>query len=85
MGNELFTEVTDLTGLPKNLISSELVSILGNVGTSPQEMTLEDLRKAMATYLTEVIGPKLIEEEQEALAREMGMPVSCDTKPELDA
>lgn len=62
MGNELFKEVTDLTGLPKSLISQELVDILGRVGTTPHAVTLEDLRKAMATYLTEVIGPNLMEE-----------------------
>jgi hypothetical protein len=56
MGNELFKEVTDLTGLPKSLISEELVQILGQVGTTPHAVTLEDLRKAMATYLMEVIG-----------------------------
>ena len=55
MGNELFKEVTDLTGLPKSLISEELVSILGQVGSNPHAVTLEDLRKAMATYLMEVI------------------------------
>lgn len=63
MGNELFTEVTDLTGLPKSLISEELVSILGRVGATPHAVTLEDLRRAMATYLTEVIGPNLAAEE----------------------
>ena len=68
MGNELFKEVTDLTGLPKSLISEELVSILGRVGTSPHAVTLEDLRKAMATYLTEVIGPNLSnDDEQDAV------------------
>ncbi len=58
MGNRLFKEVTALTKLPKNLISEELVTILKNVGTSPQSMTLEDLRKAMAAYLTDVMGQK---------------------------
>ena len=65
MGNELFKEVADLTGLPKSLISEELVSILGSVGTTPHAVTLEDLRKAMATYLTEVIGPNLSHEDDE--------------------
>ena len=64
MGNELFTEVADLTGLPKNLISEELVSILEQVGTTPHAVTLEDLRKAMATYLTEVVGPILTPEHE---------------------
>jgi hypothetical protein len=59
MGNRLFREVTDLTGLPKKLISEELVTILGRVGSTPQQVTLEDLRTAMAMYLTEVIGPDM--------------------------
>ena len=59
MGNRLFDEVTDLTGLPKNLISEELVSILEGAGTDPHAVTLEDLRKAMAMYLTEVMRPNL--------------------------
>mgnify|MGYP001617475151 CR=1 FL=1 len=62
MGNRLFKEVADLTGLPKNLISEELVAILGEVGATPHQVTLDDLRKAMATYLTEVIGPELEQE-----------------------
>lgn len=56
MGNRLFTEVTDLTGLPKNLISEELVEILGQVGSNPQAVTIEDLREAMIKYLTAVMG-----------------------------
>lgn len=63
MGNRLFKEVTDLTGLPKNLISKELVDILGRVGTTPHAVTLEDLRTAMAMYLTEVIGPDVVESD----------------------
>lgn len=70
MGNELFKEVTDLTGLPKGLISEELVSILGRVGSAPHAVTLEDLRKAMATYLIEVIGPNLEDDVQDAFTQE---------------
>ncbi len=81
MGNELFTEVTDLTGLPKSLISEELVSILGRVGTSPHAVTLEDLRKAMATYLTEVIGPNLNEDDEQDVVMQ-GQPVSTPKSEE---
>ncbi|MEW6056816.1 MAG: hypothetical protein AB1540_09385 [Bdellovibrionota bacterium] len=56
MGNRLFQEVADLTGLPKHLISEELVTILGQVGSNPQAVTLEDLRRAMTMYLREVMG-----------------------------
>lgn len=68
MGNRLFSEVTDLTGLPKNLISDELVEILGEVGSTPHAVNMEDLRQAMAMYLMEVIGPELEKEAAENFA-----------------
>ena len=58
MGNPLDNEVKDLTRLPKTLISEELVAILGRTKTTSHAVTLEDLRKAMAGYLTDVIRPK---------------------------
>lgn len=69
MGNRLFTEVTSLTGLPTNLISDELVGILGEVGTTSDAVNMKDLRQAMAMYLMEVIGPELEKEAEENFAR----------------
>ncbi len=84
MGNRLFKEVTDLTGLPENLISKELVSILEQVGATPQAVTLEDLRKAMAAYLKEVIGPNLSESEIAESKRPEEEPSLTSTKPDAD-
>ncbi len=53
MGNDLFKEVTDLTGLPKEEISTELRGILDAVGSDPKTMTIEELRAAMLRYLDE--------------------------------
>jgi hypothetical protein len=65
IGNPLFQEIMVLTGLPKNHISEELVAILEEVGASPESVTLEDLRNAMAAYLMQVIGPELDDSTQE--------------------
>lgn len=54
MGNKLFSEVTELTGLPEELISEELKSLLANKGVEPEQVTMESLREALADYLTQV-------------------------------
>ncbi len=51
MGNHLFEEVVQLTGLPESLIRRELEIILRKEGTDPKRVTLEELRKALLTYL----------------------------------
>jgi hypothetical protein len=53
-GKKLFSEVTGLTGLPEDLISEELKSLLERKGIAPEQMTMESLREALAHYLTEV-------------------------------
>lgn len=55
MGNKLFSEVTELTGLPEELISEELKSLLERKGVAPEQVTMESLREALADYLTQVI------------------------------
>jgi hypothetical protein len=54
MGNKLFSEVTELTGLPEELIGEELKGLLENKGVAPDQMTMESLREALADYLTEL-------------------------------
>ena len=54
MGNKLFSEVTQLTGLPEDLIQDELTKLLADKGVSPQQMTMESLRQAMAAYLEQI-------------------------------
>lgn len=55
MGNKLFSEVTELTGLPEELIGAELKTLLANKGVAPEQMTMESLREALADYLNQVV------------------------------
>lgn len=55
MGNKLFSEVTELTGLPEELIGAELKTLLANKGVAPEQMTMESLREALAEYLNQVV------------------------------
>ena len=55
-GNQLFDEVMSLTGLPKELVSEDLAPVLQRLGVTPESMTLDDLRRAMAEYLAEVFA-----------------------------
>lgn len=57
MGNKkngLFQEVTELTGLPEDLIGQELATLLESKGVEPEGMTMESLREALAHYLTQI-------------------------------
>lgn len=55
MGNKLFSQVTELTGLPEELISEELKGLLERKGVAPEQVTMESLREALADYLTQVV------------------------------
>ncbi|MCO5143473.1 MAG: hypothetical protein M9962_10330 [Oligoflexia bacterium] len=55
MGNKLFSEVTELTGLPENLIGEELKALLLRKGVNPEQLTMESLREALADYLAHVV------------------------------
>lgn len=55
-GSKLFNQVTDLTELPKEDFSSELHDILLKSGADPDNMTIDDLRRAALIYLEEVFG-----------------------------
>lgn len=68
MGNKLFSEVTELTGLPEELISEELKTLLESKGVAPEEVTMESLREALADYLKQVI----LETDEEPAALEEG-------------
>jgi len=54
MGNKLFSEITNLTGLPEELIGEELTKLLQLKGIAPEQMTMESLREALSDYLKEV-------------------------------
>ncbi len=80
MGNKLFSEVTELTGLPEDLISEELKSLLERKGVAPEQVTMESLREALADYLTQVVLQFESEvEEGEELPELQELP-SCATK-----
>jgi hypothetical protein len=49
-------EVLEHTGLPQNLVSEDLNKVLEQIGVTPDQCTIEDLRKAMMIYLEEVIA-----------------------------
>ena len=61
MGNILFKKVVRLSGLPPRLIKKELTSILKRIGAQPKKVTEPILRKAMATYLRDVVNKTLKE------------------------
>jgi hypothetical protein len=71
MGNKLFSQVTELTGLPEELISEELKTLLEAKGVVPEQVTMESLREALADYLTQVA---LQVEEEEKIAALHAMP-----------
>ncbi|MBI2646802.1 MAG: hypothetical protein HYW85_07250 [Deltaproteobacteria bacterium] len=61
MGNALFKKVVQLSGLPPRLIKSELTDILKRIGIKPKKVTEPVLRKAMATYLRDIVNKTLKE------------------------
>ena len=55
MGKPLIQEVTEATGLPQELIQEELADLLVSRGFSPTELTIEQLRVALADYMRQVL------------------------------
>jgi hypothetical protein len=55
MGEKLLGEITEATGLPKELVSAELVRLIEAAGLTPAETTLDDLRKILANYVQDVL------------------------------
>ncbi len=54
MGKNLAKTVVQATGLPQNPVEKELQSLLVKHGTSPEDLTLDQLRDVMAEYLQTV-------------------------------
>lgn len=83
MGNKLFAEVTELTGLPEDLISEELKGLLERKGVRPEQMTIESLREALADYLTQVnleFQKEELEASKTSAAESMEPALSFSTK-----
>ncbi len=55
MGEELFGQVTDATGLPKDAIAGELERLLNAAGVGRTDMTLDDLRRILSEYVQDVL------------------------------
>lgn len=55
-GPALLQEVVHSTGLPAELISTELVEILDDARVDQTQLSLENLRAAMLLYLEAVMG-----------------------------
>ncbi len=54
-GKELIQLLAQQTGLPQDLIESELVSMLQRNGKTKESATLDDIRELLIDYLQEVI------------------------------
>ena len=52
---DLFDKVTGATGLPNDLITSELEKLVEAAGADRSSLTLEDLRAILADYVQEVL------------------------------
>lgn len=56
VGSKLIDEVATLSGLPVGNVTDEIHMRLHEVGCDPQHATLDDLRRAMAAFLAEMMG-----------------------------
>ena len=54
MGNQLFNEVIEYTGLHRDSISKELKRLLLLRGLDPNKLTLEELRAFLSDFLDEI-------------------------------
>jgi hypothetical protein len=66
VGNKLFAEIMELTGLPEEVIGKELKSLLELKGVEPHQLTMDSLRDALQEYLKQVSNQM----EQEASAND---------------
>jgi hypothetical protein len=55
INNEIFNQIVEFTGLPKEEIANELAEILSGYGLNPATVTMDQLRDAMTDYLQDVL------------------------------
>ena len=55
MGEKLFDQVTNATGLPPEMIANELDKIIQAAGLQKDVMTLEDLRRVLSEYVQDIL------------------------------
>lgn len=54
-GKELIEQVASATGLPQDLVTSELNANIKNQGLNPDNISLDQLRLVLAEYLQDVL------------------------------
>ena len=55
MGEALIGELTEATGLPEELVDTELGRLITNAGKIRDDVTLDDLRAILAEYVQDVL------------------------------
>lgn len=55
MSDNFFDQITNATGLPPDMIASELGKIIQAAGLEKDLMTLEDLRRVLSEYVQDVL------------------------------
>jgi len=55
MGEALLGELTEATGLPKELVDTELGRLIDQSGKVRDDVTLDDLREMLAEYVQDVL------------------------------
>lgn len=58
-GEDLLTALTINSGLPQQLIKSELNEIILAAGGSPEQITLNEIREILASYMLDVLSDVL--------------------------
>jgi hypothetical protein len=54
-GEQLLRGLSELTGLPYDLIEKELFALVAKTGKSPDEIGLDELREILATYVQDIL------------------------------
>ena len=55
MGEKLIQLISEATGLPRELIETEINQLIASHGFSPNQITLEELRSIIAEYMQDVL------------------------------
>ena len=55
-GKELIDQVVNATGLPAEMVKTELMSSIQKEGKDPETLELDDLRLVLASFLQDVLS-----------------------------
>ncbi len=76
MSKEVLTNVAEATGLPQDLITGELQTIVASAGLDPDNLTLDQLRDVLASYLQDV----LLELKDSMEENDAGLVIDANTR-----